>query len=59
VDFNPVIDAVLTINGHSHDFGSGAKDYNDFTNTFQQVGTLARGDKLATGIAGDGAIHAM
>jgi hypothetical protein len=38
--FNPVIDAVLTINGHSYDFGSGLPElsaYNDFYDDAHQV----------------------
>jgi hypothetical protein len=38
--FNPVIDAVLTINGHSYDFGSGLpalSAYNDFFDDTHQV----------------------
>ena len=39
--FNPVIDAVLTINGHSYDFGTGMLPglfgFNDFYNQVHQV----------------------
>ena len=50
---NPVTDAVLTINGHSYDYGAGA--YGDFYSDLQQVVVVPGNIQLTTRQVGFGA----